>query len=373
LEKANNINLFKIYSQQLQATQRNTQGIPPQFASKPDSFEHSAVKSNDDRIYTDINGVRDTFKKFLTTARTLQYQVNALDDKTKNHEKTGIVKELLASFGWIIPFRRVTSVPDKVENKDYLGTAGAIAVAGLLLPEDLRDSMDGVKQVLSKALPRNFQARIAKKNRKFYKKYIRYKPKYNTKDYQVPFSFIRGTFLQSLVNKIGGKIGYYLHLWDKPLLATAFGKKIMSLLHVKITGRIFTGRKVPQIVKNDETGEYFKDDVKVLAEKLKGMAIGKTICRSLQRITVYGSLALAMIAIPAVVMAVKNSKTPEDKLKNGGKQTLKSVISVVSTLFGIGLGGALLAPMGAAGSVAGMAIGSALSAYISSKINKYIK
>ena len=116
-----------------------------------------------------------------------------------------------------------------------------------------------------------------------------------------------------------------------------------------------------------------KQDVQVFAKKLEGSTIGKLICRTMQRMTVYGSLSLVAIAIPSIIMAIKNSKNTEDKIKNGSKRTLKTAISVTSSLAFIGLGGALLAPIGPFGSIAGMAIGSALSAYISRKINKNIQ
>jgi hypothetical protein len=393
VEKADKIDLLKLYPQFVKAVDRNTmsKNMPTSLDVPPDKFEKSAkatsttVHSDDtfeqthntlndlnyvQNPFADINKVRAVFKDFINTANTLQTQVNELDKKAENNNNS--VKSTFEALGAIVPFRRVTSVPDKLKDKDYLGTAGAITVAALLLPEDLRDTRDGLKQVLYNTLSRGLKLSIAKKNKEFYKKYIWYRTKYNPKEYQVPFSFIRGSYLEKIVNKIGGKVGYYLHKWDKSLLDTNIGQKIMKKLKVRDVDEIFTGRLVPQIKKDIETGKYVEQMKEVYAYKLEGSIIGKLICRTLRRITTYGTLSLSAIAVPSIIMAIKKSKNTEDKVKNGGKQTLKSVISVTITLAGIGLGGAILAPIGAAGSVAGMALGSALSAYISSKINKKI-
>ena len=255
-----------------------------------------------------------------------------------------------AALSPIIPLRRVSSVPDKINDKDYIGMAGTVAIAGILLPEDLRDTRDAARQIFKGILP-----------------------KYNYKEFQTPFSFIRGSFLQPIVNRMANKYGYYLHEWDKPLLNTKLGKKIRNLLNVEIAGKEFTGRFVPQIRLNEDTGKYIKQNRKVFAEKLEGPAIGKLICRGLQRTTVYGTSALFVVCIPSIVKAFNKPQNTKDKFINADKQTVKAVISVVSTLSGIGLGGALLAPLGPVGSVIGMGIGCAIGAYISGKINKNIK
>ncbi len=92
-------------------------------------------------------------------------------------------------------------MPDKLDNKDYIGTAGALAVAGMLLPEDLRDTRDGARQVIHKILPESIQEKIQKRFPKFFDNFIDYAPKYNHKEFQTPFSFIRGSFLEKFVNK----------------------------------------------------------------------------------------------------------------------------------------------------------------------------
>ena len=167
------------------------------------------------------------------------------------------------------------------------------------------------------------------------------------------------------------KYGYALYEWDKTLLDTGFGQKMMKLLKVKEAGKEYTGRIVKRIIFED--GKYFIDDYAVKAYKLEGSRIGKLICRGLQRTTKMGTLTLAIISLPAIIKSFIKPKKAKDKLINGGKQTAKSAINIVSTQTGIGLVGALFAPLGPVGSVTGMAIGSALGTYFSSLINKNIK
>ncbi|MDD3012432.1 MAG: hypothetical protein PHC34_01870 [Candidatus Gastranaerophilales bacterium] len=342
------VDLLKTYQQFMQQTDRNTQSNPDKPVSRQDSFEKQSTKSLDNKIYTDINNIKDTFEKFRNNVEQIKVQINTLDNKVLANKDT--IKTVFSAFSPIVPVRRVFSVPDKIDDRDYVSMAGTVAVAGILLPEDLRDTRDAAKQI--------FKGELLK---------------YNYKEFQTPFSFIRGSFLEPLVNKMINKWGYYLHEWDKSLLKTKFGKKIKNLLNVKVIHKEFTGRFVPQIRKDEDTGKYIKQNKKVFAEKLEGSKIGKLICRALQRTTVYGVLTLSAICIPSIVKAFMKPENTKGKFANTGKQTVKSAISVVSTLAGIGLGGALLAPLGPAGSVVGMGLGCTVSAYISSKIHKNIK
>lgn len=306
----------------------------------------NAVKTDDNykvsqsRLNKDIFEVKNTYKQFANN-------VNKLDNSVPKGNNA--LNNTLSALSFIVPIRRVSSVPDKIDNKDYVGTAGALALAGIMLPEDLRDMKSAYKQIVEKELP-----------------------KYNYKEFQTPFSFLRGSFLEKPINKLTNKFGYSLYQWDKPLLETKLGQKIMSLLKVQEYDEEFTGRTVQKVTK-DETGKYVVEDFDVYAKKLEGSKVGKLICRALQRTTRFGVITLSVLCLPSIIKAFVSPNTPEDKITNASKQTLKSAISVVSTLSGIGLAGALFAPLGPAGSVFGMGIGSVCGAYISSKINKNIK
>jgi hypothetical protein len=347
VKNTSKINSSNPYTLSLQANQRNMNtSIPPQFASKPDSFER---RLNDDRIYTDIDKVRDTFKKFVTTARTLQQQVNALDKKVeKKQGSKGIIKTIFTSLAWIIPIRRINTVPDKVENKDYVATASAIGVAGVMLPEDWRDMKDAWDQIVHHKLPI-----------------------YDYKNCQTYFRWIRGTLAQPVVNRMK-TIGYYAHKFDKSFAETGFGEKLRKLLKVEFGISEETGREVPKIIKDGT--ECFNIMEKITAQRLKGPFLGKIIYRAMQRTTVIGAVVLFVIGIPSIVKAFKKPEKTQDKLSNAGKQTVKVSISVASVLSGIGIFGALGASkFKYVGSVVGMGIGAVIGSFFANKINKNIK
>jgi hypothetical protein len=336
-------NILKLYPQYTEVTDRrqNYQSIASDRRAM--DKRRQAARFSDSALSLDIAKVNDTYKAFINNTDKFQRSVNDLD-KISNKNKA-----VFAALSPIVPLRRISSVPDKMKDKDYAAIAGTVAVAGVLLPEDLRDMKDAGKQIFKGILP-----------------------EYKFKEFQTPFSFIRGSFLEPLVNKMVNKYGYYLHEWDKSLLDTNAGKKIRNFFHVKEIDKEFTGRLVPKILKDENMEQYFKQDVKIYAKKLEGPAIGKLICRGLQRTTLYGAIILSAISFPSIVKAYNKSKNPEDKLINTGKQAIRSVVSVVSTLSGIGLGGAILAPFGPAGSVIGMGLGCVIGAYFSNKINKRI-
>jgi len=271
----------------------------------------------------------------------------------------------------IIPFRRITGVPNKLKDHDYGGALISLGVAATLLPEDLRDMRDAVKQANSKIIPEKLKNYIKTKNPKFFENYVNFTPKYDYKEYQVPFSFIRGSFLEKIVNKYPNKFTYLIHQWDKPLSETKLGKFIANVLHVQKTKEILTARRVPMIINNENS--YILKQVNTIAVQLKGHKINKLICRAMQRTTVYGSLALCLVSIPGIIMAFNKPKQAKGKSINTGKQILKSVINIVTGISAIALGGAILAQFGPLGSVIGMGLGCIAGGYISNRICKLLK
>ena len=343
-------NILKLYPQYTQTTDRRQLNQSVDSERRLEDDRRHLERLADPKLNPDITKIQNTYKAFINNTDTFQSSVNNLD-KTVNKNKS-INKAVFAAMSPIIPVRRISSVPDKIKDKDYAAITGTVAVAGILLPEDLRDMKDAGKQILLGKMP-----------------------KYNYKEFQAHFSFIRGSFLEPIVNKMNNKYGYYLHEWDKSLLDTRIGKKIRKILNVKYADKEFTGRIVPQIRKDEITEEYVKQNAEVIARQLKGSKIGKLICRGLQRTTVYGVLTLSAICVPSIIRAFNKPENIEDKFANAGKQTIKSAISTITTLTGIGLGGALLVSLGLgpAGSVIGMGLGCVIGAYASNKINKNIK
>lgn len=305
--------------------------------------------------------LQDTFKSFLEIPQPTE-------DQTKINKAKR--KTVLAALSPIVPFRRVSSLPDNIEDGNY---ARAAALAGLMiinLPEDARDLKDGLKQISSKILPKSAKGWIEKRFPNVFKNYINYAPSYNYKEYQPAFSFIRGTFLEPVVNKMG-KIGTKLHEWDKPIFSTKVGEKIAKFLKLEVEDYTKTGRTVPKVIK-ELNGNINIKDAPVVAFKLKGKLLSKVAGWGMLRTTTMGLAAMALLELPAVVKAFNKKEKLGDKIENTSKQTVKSAINVVSICSGIGVVGGLLARKGHAFSLLGMGIGSVLGAFVSNKTGKAI-
>lgn len=320
-------------------------------------------------ISDDVHQVKNFFNNVQNGTTEVNNKVDKLDSIVHNNKDT--MQNTFATLGFLIPFRRIASVPDKVDSKDYLGMATALGVAAVLLPEDLRDTRDGIRQVLHENLSPAMKEKL--KNKSFYENWINHSSTYDHKEFQKPFSFLKGSLLESPINKMENKFGYMLHYYDKSLIETKLGKKIRDLLKIKDSSKVSTGKTAPKIVL-DSAGNYVKEDVELFARKIEGgNAFTRLIGRAMQRTTVYGVLAAGLICVPSIVRAFCKPEKTEDKLANGSKQIAKAAIGVTSTVAGIGLFGAHLAQKGPKGSVAGMAIGGALGLLLSNQINKNIK
>lgn len=250
----------------------------------------------------------------------------------------------------IICLRRIMSIPDKIKNGDYYGALGLIATMGILAPEDFRDIVAAFKQIIGKS-----------------------KKTYNPKEYQVPFSFIRGSLLEPIINKMG-KLGYYLHKYDKTFYDSIFGQKIKDGFKLNEEEKFKTDRKVSKIFKDRMTGKYYNDIYSPKAIKLEGTSkLGKFICRMNQRITRYGVIMLGLASLPSIIKAFNKGNDSNEKIINGGKQTIKSAVGITASVIGIGLCGALLSVFGPAGSVIGMGLGAFVSYNVADLINRNIK
>ncbi len=286
----------------------------------------------------------NNYKSFNDVKNQIINDINKLDCFIcKNQENT---KTAFSALSPVIPLRRISSVPDNIENGDYARAAGLVAIAGVMLPEDVRDMKDAWNQIVHKKLPN-----------------------YDYKNSQAPFRFIRGTYAEAPVNKLG-KYGYYAHECDKSFAETNFGKKLKQLLNVSLGKPEYTGRVVPIIINDD--GEHLKVMAKVYAENLKGPFLGKLLYRAMQRTTVIGAIILSALWIPSIIKAFNKPTDLNDKFVNAGKQTLKASFNVTSILAGIGILGTLGARKGPAGSVIGMGIGAVTGSYIYDRINKTV-
>jgi len=257
----------------------------------------------------------------------------------------------------VAPLRRLAPVEDKVKKKDYSGVAGVLALAGILLPEDMRDVKSSVAQLNSVLLCEKTKEKIKCNYPKFYDKFVKYEKRYDHREYQVPFSFIRGSFLEPIVNKMG-RFGCFVHRHDKTLFQTKAGQWLAEKLGVRLSGsKMFTGRLVKRIV-NDKDGESRLSLKKIYAYKFEGgNSVSRFFCRVLQRITVYGLGAMVLISLPFVL-----------KSKNRDEEAQKLAVGTLTTTASIGFFGTLLAKLGPAGSLIGMGYGSVIATRVNRNI-----
>jgi hypothetical protein len=348
--------ILKLYPQFDESKDRRQEGFAVGFERRSGDDRRQGQRLSDPKLGQDITSVQDTFKAFI--------RKDEQNPAKNDGEKT---KKFLAALSPIIPVRRLSSLPDNIEDHNYVRAAGLVALTGIMLPEDTRDLKDGLKQLLTNILPRKLRAGIAKNNRNMYKDFVWFNPKYDYKNYQAPFSFFRGTVLEPIVNRMG-KLGVFLHKIDKPLYHTKFGKNIRDLFNISISDIESTGRKIPK-VKIDKLGKAKIEKVFVDAYKFKGKTTSKLIGKALLRIPVISIFALGLLELPSILKSFGNDEDVKKKTINGFYQILKSSINVTSILSGIGIAGALLAKKGPAGSLLGMGVGSVVGAYASNRIS----
>lgn len=290
--------------------------------------------------------------EFLNEIKSVSKKLDALDKAAPKREQFGeIAFEALSP---ISPVRRLAPAESKIEKKDYFGLTGVLALTGILLPEDIRDLKNAISQISDKILPEKTKEKLNEKLPKFYSKFLKYEKLYDYKEYQVPFSFIRGSYLEPLVNKMG-KYGYLAHKYDLALLDTKLGKWIAKKLGVSVDEKqIFTERRAEKVI--FYKGKYIVKAQKVFANKLEGTTVAKFLCRIMQRITVYGLAAIAIISLPFIL-----------KSDNKQLEAQSALISIFNTVGCIGLFGTLLSRFGPAGSLAGMGYGSVIAKRINEK------
>lgn len=324
--------ILELYPQFTRLTDRRQQNIPVDSECRSREDRRQSPRVVDPKLGTDLNKIQDTFKSLVHNAE----QNNELE------------KAAFVALSPITPVRRISSLPDNVEDGNYSRAAGLIALAIVNLPEDTRDLKAAWMQITKGELP-----------------------KYDYKEYQYPFSFLRGTLFEPLLGKMGNW-GLWLCNNDRTIYDTKVGEWFEKIFKFKMTNdAVFTGRKTPWVIKN-EAGNVSSVILPLIAVKLSGNPLSKTIGKALLRIPKLSVLALLVLELPAIIKETLKPKSIKSKITSGVKQIIKSLINVTSIFAGIGIVGAILAIKGPAGSLAGMGIGSLLGIYISKQIAKII-
>lgn len=333
----NNKNIIKFYfaSEESQNSDRRQEAQPVVIERRISADRRSSLRVPEEELFAEFLSPMQAWHKIQEKQRKLKKVIKES-------------KIICAACSPFIPVRRVSSVPCSIESNDYAKAAGMVAVAAILLPEDLRDMKDAYNQIVHKT-----------------------PAKYDYAKYQTPFSFIRGTLIQPIVNKMG-KWGYYLHQMDKSLADTKLGTKIADWLGVTIGDAIKLERKVPMIEKIGNEYVVLRPRLKAIPI-IQGSAINKLIYRAMQRTTAIGTAVLFALWIPSIIKAFKKPDETKEKFVNAGKQTSKAVINNSFVLAGIGLLGALGGRKGPAYSVLGMGAGSVIGSLFAGFVNKNIE
>ncbi len=261
-----------------------------------------------------------------------QYQADKLPQIQQDYEevKSSVDKEnkLPSVFDVIPTFRRIENVPDKIENSDFVPASGLVALAVLNAPEDWRDMKSAYSQIKSKLTNKTFT------------------PSYDYKIAQHPFSFFRGTLLHKFVNPKTSpcpKLAKWLLKNDTTLWNTKIGQMVIKKFNID-ENRIKTNIK-------NITHTKTKPSYIIAKNFVTKSTFGELTARAMTRTTKIGTAVLGGLEAAHLVKEISDG---EDAIKS----TAKSAINIVSSIAGIGYGGAIGAKyFGPVGSLVGMGLG----------------
>jgi len=249
--------------------------------------------------------------------------------------------------GGIVPtVRRLGSMPDTVENHDWLRAGTLLTLAAANFPGDFRE--------LERAGVEAGKLFRAAKSGENLKEIFKLKGQHE-------MTAIRGTVLEPLANKYNWV--KKLDDFDGVLYNTKFGKFIRNTFNISKdhSKTDFIKRGTQQNVSYISTYQFNGN----YAQQLTG--------RVLHRISKVGLLFSAALEIPALVRSITQTEgTATDKAKAFGKQLIKSAGYVGFVNLGIAVAGAILAPHTYIGALAAMAVGSAVGIMASKGVNKLV-
>ncbi len=243
-----------------------------------------------------------------------------------------------------VPFYgKINSLPDKLEQKDYLPATGIATLAIMNGPEEINDVMSAYKQI-----------------KNGFPKPVSFHSGYDNKKAQHPFSFFRGTILHKYLNPLSEdcpnpKIASWLIEQDKCLWDTKFGKWVQKKLKINNGDTKTTIEEIDSnnnckkfaYAKTFETNNPFKD----------------ITARALTRTTKLGTLVLCGIEAAHVAHEVSNGK-------NFFEEAGKSALTLGTTTVATGVLGAIGAKhLGPTGSLVGISAGTLIGALTNNAMN----
>ncbi len=290
------------------------------------------TKTTDSKLQSDIYSVKNA----LNSVKDLKNKIDHLDTKTKKELDSS--KTALGYLGIIPTFRRIGSLPDSIEDKNWERAALLTGLAAANFPGDLREMRSLGKEFWGSPEVREFML--------------------TKKGYQAPFTFFKGTFLDGLTKKFK-----WLGTVDKSLYSTKLGKSIGKFLKVKESADFL------------DVGQGMGFGKELVGIKFEGKFLSELAGRALQRISIIGSIVMAALEIPALIKSTEVKGSFWNKTKSFAKQLCKSIGYVALVSAGIAAGGAALAvlyPVGAIAPLIGMAIGNWVGLTASRRLNKQV-
>lgn len=243
-----------------------------------------------------------------------------------------------------VPFYgKINSLPDKLEQKDYLPATGIATLAIMNGPEEINDVMSAYKQI-----------------KNGFPKPVSFHSGYDNKKAQHPFSFFRGTILHKYLNPLSEdcpnpKLAGWLIEQDKCLWDTKFGKWVQKKLKINNGDTKTTIEEIDSnnnckkfaYAKTFETNNPFKD----------------ITARALTRTTKLGTLVLCGIEAAHVAHEVSNGR-------NFFEEAGKSALTLGTTTVATGVLGAIGAKhLGPTGSLVGISAGTLIGALTNNAMN----
>lgn len=300
----------------------------------------SGVQTSDVKEYSVFNAQNPERTVNVTHSQPLSTQ----DINTEGRE---IHSEELSEFYHPVVFEglpvvgKLNSVPEKMEDKNFLSAGILGSLAALNGPEELRDVFEAYKQIKSMMTGTT------------------YKAPYNYKEYQHPFSFFRGTLLHNVLNpnnpkNISKKLSTFVVNKDKSFIETEIGQKFLKKT------KIFVEETKTPI--KDITYTY---DNKVYVNAFKFMgknSLNKFTARAMTRTPVIG---LSVYGGLEGINACHEIKKGKDTATEIGKAAARWSTSAIIT----GICGAAGSFVGPVGSLIGTSLGAILSAAVAKAID----
>ena len=243
-----------------------------------------------------------------------------------------------------VPFYgKINSLPDKLEQKDYLPATGIVTLAIMNGPEEINDVMSAYKQI-----------------KNGFPKPVSFHSGYDNKKAQHPFSFFRGTILHKYLNPLSEdcpnpKFAGWLIREDKCLWDTKFGEWVKKKLNIE-TDKIETN--IERIDSTEKCKKFVNARVYVTNNPFKDIT-----ARALTRTTKLGTLALGGIEAAHVAHEVSNGK-------NFFEEAGKSALTLGTTTVATGILGAIGAKyLGPTGSLVGISAGTLIGALTNNAVS----